>query len=83
MVPGIVHQPDMIFKLGIETNREHVFIERNGMGFEQISARELADAPDAFEKLGPQVGQISIERKSGDAVCLIARLRCNSQCFRL
>ena len=51
MVAGIIHQPDVIFKFGIETNGEDIILQGKGVGFEQISARELADAPDAFEML--------------------------------
>src|SRR5438128_10374798 len=82
MIAGVIHQPDMIFKFGIETNREDIVLQGNRVGFEQISASELAYAPNSFEKLAPQVRQITVERKSGEAVCLMVRWSWKRRCLR-
>ena len=54
VVAGIIHQPDVVFKFGIEANREDVPGEGNGVGFKQVSSRERAGPANRFDEPGPE-----------------------------
>ena len=58
VVARVVHQTKVIFKFGIETNREQIFVERNRLRIHEITAGERTDAANGFNQPGPQPGQV-------------------------
>ena len=53
VVAGIVHQPDMIFKFGVEADDQHVVVKRYRVGFEQVAAGKLANPTDGLDDIRP------------------------------
>ncbi len=58
MVARVVHKPEMIFKLRVKADDQHIFHKRDWIRIHEITAREGADAPDSLDKLRPQSCQI-------------------------
>ena len=55
----VVHQPDVVFELGRESNGQNIFCERNRMRFEQITSGEWTGATDRFNESSPERFQIT------------------------
>ena len=54
VIAGVVHQGDVIFKFGGETDGQNFFCKRNRVGFEEITPDERAGAAGGFNKPGPE-----------------------------
>ena len=54
LVPRIVHQAKVVGKFRVETDDEKIFLERNRVRLQEISADKGAGAPDRFDEVCPK-----------------------------
>ena len=64
-IPGCIDEFEVISEFRIEADGEDVIVERDGMSFEKVTAREWAGAADGVEDACPEIAEVGRGSRSG------------------